>query len=138
MAYFQSINKIQYEGPGSKNPLAYKYYNPQENNNGKTMEELLRFSVAYWHTFTAEGADPFGVGTAIRPWANLTGIDLAKARAEASFEFYEKLDVPFFCFHDVDIAPEGHPLFLRLKVRRHRILKFVIKTNFLYFSHKFI
>ncbi|MED4226248.1 xylose isomerase [Neobacillus cucumis] len=110
MAYFQSINKIQYEGPGSKNPLAYKYYNPQENINGKTMEELLRFSVAYWHTFTAEGADPFGVGTAIRPWANLTGIDLAKARAEASFEFYEKLDVPFFCFHDVDIAPEGGTL----------------------------
>ncbi|MBM7654975.1 xylose isomerase [Neobacillus cucumis] len=110
MAYFENVNKIKYEGADSKNPLAYKYYNPQEKVNGKTMEELLRFSVAYWHTFNADGTDPFGVGTAIRPWGHLKGMDLAKARVEAAFEFFEKLDVPFFCFHDFDIAPEGSTL----------------------------
>jgi xylose isomerase len=110
MAYFENVNKIQYEGADSKNPLAYKYYNPLEKVNGKTMEELLRFSVAYWHTFNADGTDPFGVGTAIRPWGHLKGMELAKARVEAAFEFFEKLDVPFFCFHDVDVAPEGSTL----------------------------
>ncbi|MBO1510939.1 xylose isomerase [Metabacillus bambusae] len=110
MKYFQDINKIQYEGASSKNPLSFKYYNPEEIINGKTMEEILRFSVAYWHTFTADGSDPFGVGTAIRPWNHLQGMDLAKARVEAAFELFEKLNVPFFCFHDVDIAPEGATL----------------------------
>lgn len=110
MTYFESINKIQFEGAASKNPLAFKYYNPEELVNGKTMEELLRFSVAYWHTFTADGSDPFGVGTALRPWDHLRGLDLAKARVEAAFELFEKLNVPFFAFHDVDIAPEGRTL----------------------------
>ena len=110
MAYFENINKIQYEGAKSQNPFAFKYYNPEEKINGKTMEELLHFSVAYWHTFTADGGDPFGAGTAIRPWDNLKGLDLAKARVEAAFELFEKLNVPFFAFHDVDIAPEGSTL----------------------------
>ena len=110
MAYFETVNKIQYEGARSTNPFAFKYYNPEEKINGKTMEEILRFSVAYWHTFTADGSDPFGVGTAVRPWNHLTGLDLAKARVEAAFELFEKLDVPFFAFHDVDIAPEGSTL----------------------------
>ncbi|MGG3470056.1 xylose isomerase [Neobacillus pocheonensis] len=110
MAYFETVNKIQFEGASSKNPLSFKYYNPEEKINGKTMEEILRFSVAYWHTFTADGTDPFGVGTAIRPWDNLKGLDLAKARVEAAFELFEKLNVPFFAFHDVDIAPEGSSL----------------------------
>ncbi|MCR2820939.1 xylose isomerase [Lederbergia panacisoli] len=110
MAYFEEINKIQYEGSSSKNPFAFKYYNPEESINGKKMEEILRFSVAYWHTFTADGTDPFGVGTAIRPWDHLKGLDLAKARVEAAFELFEKLNVPFFCFHDSDIAPEADTL----------------------------
>jgi xylose isomerase len=110
MAYFESVNKIKFEGPGSNNPFAFKYYNPEEIINGKTMEEILRFSVAYWHTFTADGTDPFGVGTAIRPWDRFQGLDLAKARVEAAFELFEKLNVPFFAFHDVDIAPEGSTL----------------------------
>ncbi|MCM3238529.1 xylose isomerase [Heyndrickxia oleronia] len=110
MAYFANVDQIQYEGATSKSPLAFKYYNPQEIIGGKTMEEILRFSVAYWHTFTADGSDPFGVGTAIRPWNHLTGMDLAKARVEAGFEFFEKINSPFFCFHDVDIAPEGRTL----------------------------
>jgi len=110
MAFFETVNKIKYEGSSSTNPFAYKYYNPEEKINGQTMEEILRFSVAYWHTFTANGSDPFGVGTAVRPWDRLQGLDLAKARVEASFELYEKLDVPFFAFHDVDISPEGNTL----------------------------
>jgi xylose isomerase len=110
MAYFENVNHIQFEGVNSTNPLSFKYYNPQENINGKTMEEWLRFSVTWWHTFTADGTDPFGVGTAIRPWNHLTGLDLAKARVEAAFELFEKLNVPFFAFHDVDIAPEGSTL----------------------------
>ncbi|GKU81874.1 xylose isomerase [Niallia sp. NCCP-28] len=110
MTYFQNINKIKYEGPTSKNPFSFKYYNPEELINGKTMEETLRFSVAYWHTFTADGSDPFGVGTMVRPWDRFQGLDLAKARVEAAFELFEKLNAPFFCFHDSDIAPEGNTL----------------------------
>jgi xylose isomerase len=108
--YFESVNKVAYEGKGSKNPLAFKYYNPEEVIGGKTMKEQLRFSVAYWHTFTADGTDPFGVATMQRPWNGLSGLDLAKARVEAAFELFEKLGVPFFAFHDRDIAPEGNTL----------------------------
>ncbi|MEN2773927.1 xylose isomerase [Acetivibrio clariflavus] len=109
--YFKGISKIQYEGKDSDNPLAFKYYNPDEVVGDKTMKEHLRFAVAYWHTFQGTGADPFGVGTAQRPWENITDpMDLAKAKVEANFEFCEKLGVPFFCFHDRDIAPEADNL----------------------------
>ncbi|KFZ39363.1 MULTISPECIES: xylose isomerase [Thermoactinomyces] len=110
MSFFPNIEKIRYEGPGSSNPFAFKHYNPEEKVGGKTMEEILRFSVAYWHTFTEDLSDPFGSGTALRPWDRYQGLDLAKARVEAAFEFFEKLGVPYFCFHDVDIAPEGSNL----------------------------
>ncbi|MCM3117679.1 xylose isomerase [Neobacillus sp. MER 74] len=110
MTYFANVDKIKYEGPKSNNPFAFKFYNPEEKIGGKTMEEILRFGVAYWHTFTADLSDPFGSGTAIRPWDKFTGMDQAKARVEAAFEFFEKLNVPYFCFHDVDIAPEGADL----------------------------
>ena len=105
--FFKEIGKINYEGKDSKNPLAFKYYNPEEVVGGKTMKEHLRFSVAYWHTFTADGSDPFGKGTMQRPWDGLTGMELAKARMYANFEFAEKLGIEYFCFHDRDIAPEG-------------------------------
>ncbi|MFB6468913.1 xylose isomerase [Cytobacillus sp. Hz8] len=108
--YFGSVNKVAFEGKGSNNPLAFKYYNPEEVIGGKTMKELLRFSVAYWHTFTADGSDPFGAATMQRPWNHLTGMDLARARVEAAFELFEKLGVPYFAFHDRDIAPEGSNL----------------------------
>ncbi|WP_181347850.1 xylose isomerase [Thalassobacillus sp. CUG 92003] len=110
MGYFDHINTIQYEGAQSLNPFAFKHYNPEEKIGGKTMEEQLRFSIAYWHTFTGDGSDPFGAGNMQRPWDHLQGMDLAKARVEAAFELFEKLNVPYFCFHDVDIAPEGHSL----------------------------
>jgi len=108
---FKGINKIVYEGPQSDNPFAFRYYNPSEVINGKTMKEHMRFAVAYWHTFQARGSDPFGPGTAQRPWDSVTDpMDLALAKVEANFEFCEKLDVPFFCFHDRDIAPEADTL----------------------------
>lgn len=110
MKYFENIGKIAYEGATSQNPLAFKYYDPEELVAGKTMEEQLRFSVAYWHTFTGEGNDPFGSATMLRPWDKFTGMDKAKARVEAAFELFEKLNVPFFAFHDRDIAPEGDTL----------------------------
>ncbi|CAM4322708.1 xylose isomerase [Paenibacillus tarimensis] len=110
MAYFDNVGKIQFEGKGSDNPFAFKHYNPQEVVLGKTMEEHLRFAVAYWHTFTGEGSDPFGVGTAVRNWDRYSGMDLAKARVEANFEFLDKINVPYYCFHDRDIAPEGATL----------------------------
>lgn len=109
MAYFKQ-DVIQYEGPNSTNPYSFKYYNPNEKLDGKTMEEILRFGVAYWHTFTADLSDPFGVGTAVRDWDSLSEMDKAKARVDAIFEFMEKLNIPYFCFHDVDIAPEGKTL----------------------------
>jgi len=110
MAYFNNINKVEYEGSKSTNPYAFKFYNPTEVVAGKTMEEHLRFAMAYWHTLTAGGSDPFGADTAVRPWGHFSGMDLAKARVEAGFEFMEKLNLPYFCFHDVDIAPEGSSL----------------------------
>ncbi|WP_372660523.1 xylose isomerase [Cohnella sp.] len=110
MNKFTNVPKIQYEGRSSKNPFAFKHYNPQEIVLGKSMEEHLRFAVAYWHTFNASGADPFGAGTAVRSWDSLSPLDKAKARVEANFELLEKLNVPFYAFHDADIAPEGATL----------------------------
>src|SRR5690606_15551848 len=107
-AFFPNISKIQYEGRSSKNPLAFRYYNPDEMVGDKTMRDHMRFAVAYWHTLTGAGTDPFGASTMLRPWNSVTNpMDLAKARVEAAFEFFEKLGVDYFCFHDRDIAPEG-------------------------------
>lgn len=110
MSYFKNVGKIQYEGSGSNNPLAFKHYNEDEVVLGKTMKEHLRFAVAYWHTLTMDGSDPFGQGNMIRPWETRTGLDLAKDRVEVNFEFLEKLGAPYFAFHDRDIAPEGATL----------------------------
>lgn len=109
-SYFGNVSRILYEGKTSENPLAYKFYNPDEVVAGKTMKEWLRFSVAYWHSFTYNGSDPFGAGTMQRDWDRFNGLDLAKARVEAAFELLDILDVPYFAFHDRDIAPEGDTL----------------------------
>lgn len=106
----EGIGKIQFEGKQSKNPLAFKYYNPSEVIGGKRMKDHLRFSVAYWHTLTADGTDMFGTGTMQRAWDSYSGMDLAKARLEVAFQLFDLLDVPYFSFHDRDIAPEGDTL----------------------------
>ncbi|MDR0123328.1 xylose isomerase [Bacillus pumilus] len=106
----EGIGKIQYEGKQSKNPLAFKHYDPSEMIGGKTMKDHLRFSVAYWHTLTADGTDMFGTGTMQRVWDSYSGMDLAKARLEVAFQLFDLLDVPYFSFHDRDIAPEGDTL----------------------------
>ena len=111
MAYFPKIKKIKYEGPGSKNPLSFKWYNENEIVEGKTMRDHLRFSVVYWHTFRNPLSDPFGVGTALRPWDDGSeSVKNAQKRVEAAFEFMEKLGAPYYAFHDRDVAPEGKSL----------------------------
>ena len=107
--YFPGIGKIQYEGAKSNNPLAFKYYNENAVVAGKTMKEHLRFAIAYWHTFCGSGADPFGAGTMPLPWMKASNpMQAAKDKLDAAFEFVGKLGVPFYCFHDRDIAPEGN------------------------------
>ena len=111
MAYFPKIKKIRYEGPDSKNPLAFKWYNEDEIVEGKTMKDHLRFSVVYWHTFRNALSDPFGVGTALRPWDDGTeSVKNAQKRVKVAFEFMEKLGAPYYAFHDRDVAPEGKSL----------------------------
>ena len=108
---FAGIKKIQYEGPKSKNPLAFKRYDAEEVVEGKTMAEHLRFSVAFWHAFGSDGHDQFGVGTRLMPWDDGTD-SLANAanRVRVAFEFFGKLGVGFYCFHDRDVAPEADTL----------------------------
>src|SRR3954470_18346972 len=109
--FFPDIPKIPYGGPKSRNPLEFKHYNPDEVVGGKTMKEHLRFSVVYWHTFVNPLSDPFGVGTAVRPWDDGTNsVANAQRKAKAAFEFFEKLGAPYYAFHDRDVAPEGATL----------------------------
>src|SRR6056297_3261406 len=111
MTAFPDVPKIQYEGPQSDNPLAFRWYNPDEVVEGKTMKDHMRFSVVYWHTFRGTGSDPFGPGTAVRPWEDGTdSVENAKNRVRVAFEFIEKLGAPFYAFHDRDVAPEGDSL----------------------------
>ena len=111
MAYFPDVAKIEFEGPSTDNPLAFRHYNQDEIVDGKTMRELLRFSVCYWHTFRGTGVDPFGSPTMQRPWEDGTdSVDNALRRVDVAFEFMEKLQAPFYCFHDRDVAPEGSTL----------------------------
>jgi xylose isomerase len=112
MKYYEDIEKITYEGSKSFNPFAFKYYNPEEIILGKKMKDHLKFSMAYWHTMTGMGSDPFGEGSMVRPWdvENTDKIEQAKARVKVAFELMEKLGLEYFCFHDRDIAPEGETL----------------------------
>jgi xylose isomerase len=106
--YFPGIPRIEYEGPESDNPLAFKAYDADRVVGSKTMSEHLRFSICYWHTFCADGADPFGPGTRSHPWNESTDrLEAAEERLDAAFEFFSKMTVPYFCFHDRDLAPEG-------------------------------
>jgi xylose isomerase len=109
--FFPTIKKIKYEGPDAKNPLAFKHYRPKQKVMGKTMAEHLRFAVCYWHTFKGLGSDPFGPGTIIRKYnASNDPMQVAEDTMQAAFEFFTKLGVNFWCFHDRDIAPEADTL----------------------------
>lgn len=108
--YFSGINKVAFEGPDSTNPLAFRFYDAEKVVAGKKMKDHLRFAMSYWHTMTGEGSDPFGQGTMQRPYDGLEGMELAKARVDAAFELMQKLGIELFCFHDLDIAPEGDSL----------------------------
>ena len=109
--FFPDVKSVAFEGPDSRNPLAFKYYNPDEKVGGRPMREHLRFALAYWHTMNNRMADPFGAGTAIRPWDSISDpMEQARARMSALFELAEKLGIGHFCFHDRDIAPEGDTL----------------------------
>jgi xylose isomerase len=106
--YFKSLGQVKYEGPDSRNPLAFKWYDENKVVAGKTMKDHLRFAVAYWHTFCGTGGDPFGPGTHIFPWDGATDkMDAAKERMDAAFEFITKMNIPFYCFHDVDVVGDG-------------------------------
>ena len=108
--FFDAVeDRVRFEGPGSDNDLAYKVYDPDRLVMGKRMEDQMRVAVCYWHSFNWPGSDVFGAGTFDRPWlaAAADPMDAAKRKTDAAFEFFAKLGNPFFCFHDVDIAPEG-------------------------------
>lgn len=110
--FFSNVSKIKFEGVNSTNPFAFRYYDENQIVLGKTMKEHLRFAACYWHNFCWAGSDIFGAGTFDRPWIQATGnqLQLAEQKAKVAFEFFEKLGVPYFCFHDADIAPEGETL----------------------------
>jgi len=111
MAAFPDVQKIRFEGPQSKNMLAFHHYDENEVVEGKPMKDHFRFAVAYWHTFRGTGLDPFGPGTMVRPWeAAEDTVDNARNRVKVAFEFMEKLGVHYYCFHDRDVAPEGKDL----------------------------
>ncbi|MCQ2464058.1 MAG: xylose isomerase [Oscillospiraceae bacterium] len=108
--FFKGIDKIKYEGKTSTNPLAFKYYNPDEVICGKKMREHLKFALSWWHTMGGDGTDMFGVGTTDKNWGAEDAMEKAKAKVDAAAEIMEKLSIDYYCFHDRDIAPEGSSL----------------------------
>ena len=108
--YFADIPPVRFEGPDSANPLAFRYYDPSRVVLGRSMAEHFRFSVAYWHSFVWPGADMFGPGTFARPWQAADTMDNARIKLDAAFDFVSRLGAPFYCFHDVDMAPLGDTL----------------------------
>lgn len=106
--FFSIDQPIAYEGPGSKNPLAFKWYDPDKVVLGKRMEDHMRFAVCYWHSFCWTGTDPFGGDSFQRPWMQPGDpMQMAKLKADVAFELFRLLRVPFFTFHDRDVAPEA-------------------------------
>lgn len=119
--YFKGIDKIEFEGNDSKNQMAFKWYDENRVVAGKTMKEHFRFAMAYWHTLTGTGGDPFGPGTKVFPWEAATDLTQRnKDRMDAAFEFMTKMGLPFWCFHDVDIAGDGS-----VKEIEHNLVKIV-------------
>ena len=108
--FFGDVERVPFEGPDSTSELAFRHYDPDELVEGKRLEDHLRFSIAYWHSFAWEGGDPFGGRTFERPWFEPT-MEAARLKADAAFEMFAALGAPYFCFHDADVRPEGdsHP-----------------------------
>ena len=109
--YFPNIDKISYEGPQSKNPLAFRYYDANRIVAGKKLSEWCKFAMAWWHTLCAEGTDQFGGGTKTFPWAEGSdALTIAKQRVDAGFEFMQKMGIEYYCFHDVDLVAEANTI----------------------------
>lgn len=104
---YPGIGKIEFEGRKSKNPLAFRWYNPEEEVGGKQMKDHLRFAVAYWHSFCGDGSDPFGKATRIYPWDDASNDDQTRQKLDAAFEFITKIGAGYYCFHDTDIVGDG-------------------------------
>jgi xylose isomerase len=104
---YPGIGKIEFEGKESLNPLAFRWYNPDEVVSGKKMKDHLRFAIAYWHSFCGDGSDPFGNATRLYPWKDAGTDDKIKQRLDAAFEFITKMGAEYYCFHDTDIVGEG-------------------------------
>ncbi|RMS56525.1 Xylose isomerase [Pseudomonas syringae pv. aceris] len=122
MPYFPDVDRVRYEGPDSDSPLAFRHYDADRLVLGKPMREHLRMAACYWHTFVWPGADMFGVGTFKRPWQGSGDpMELAIGKAEAAFEFFSKLGIDYYSFHDTDVAPEG----ASLKEYRHNFTHMV-------------
>lgn len=121
--FFPGIGHIPFEGRGSDNPLAFKVYDANKRIGGKTMAEHLRFAVCYWHTFCGAGHDPFGPGTRAYPWdgGNGTAVQKAEAKLDAAFEFFTKLGVPYWCFHDIDLSPDSEDIAEYEKNLKHMV-----------------
>ncbi|MBU3027266.1 xylose isomerase [Zobellia galactanivorans] len=123
--YFKGIGDIKFEGKESDNPLAFKYYNPDQVVAGKTMREHFKFAIAYWHTFCGQGSDPFGPGTQNFPWdASTDAVQAAKDKADAAFEFISKIGFDYFCFHDFDLIQEG-PTFAESEKRLATVTDYI-------------
>ena len=107
--YFPGVQKISYEGPKSRNPLAFRYYDAEKVIGGKKMKDHLRFAIAYWHSFCGSGTDPFGSATLLFPWDTdaKNAMEAAENRMDAAFEFFTKIGAEYYAFHDRDMAPEG-------------------------------
>ncbi|MDR2125776.1 MAG: xylose isomerase [Prevotellaceae bacterium] len=106
--YFPTVGQIKYEGKDSKNPLAFRYYNPEKIVYGRKMKDWFKFAMAWWHTLCAEGSDQFGQGTKTFPWAQgSSALEIAKQRLDAGFEFMQKIGIEYYCFHDIDLIDEG-------------------------------
>ncbi|NMB51194.1 MAG: xylose isomerase, partial [Bacteroidales bacterium] len=102
--YYPGIGKIKFEGKKSKNPLAFRWYDPEQVVSGKKMKDHLRFAIAYWHSFCGDGTDQFGNATHQYPWNDASPEDRIKMRLDAAFEFITKIGAPYYCFHDVDVV----------------------------------
>ena len=125
-SYFSAIPSIQYEGPQSDNPLSFQWYDAQRMVGGKSMKEILRFACAYWHSFNGDGSDPFGGATHLFPWNQTTDpVARARQKMDTAFDFITKLDIPYYCFHDVDVVDYGNDV----RVNEQRLQAMVDYAN---------